>query len=227
MKKSGLMAAAALPAACAAVLFSASLRPFLQIQRNEIGSLQALTPKILREGDLTEGVLDNTDGCIAEQTVRNTVYGFSASAHPVSRYYVFSRPDGKLMLYETGRQEEYEQLDRLAEACEQYHAALLETVEKDGRKADLRAVTKPAVTFQASGIIRSMPEDVRRIFSEWYGEAYMGRFSEACETVYLIAQTDYSAVRKKAFVCAACAAAACILIAAAGILYCREKRNQQ
>ena len=227
MKKAGIFAVLALPAACTAILFSSSLRPFLQLQRNETDSLQTFSSQQIIAGDLAQGIIDNTDGFIAEQTVRNTVYGFSLQEHSVNRYYVFALPDGKLMLYETGRQQDYEQLSRLADACETYHDALLKTAERDGRKADLIAVKKPELTVQVTGVIRKMPVKVRNIFSNWYGKAYTGRFSEACETAYLLVQTDASAIHKNACISGLCAVLTCILLAAAGILHRREKRNQQ
>ena len=224
MKISGIPAVLALPAVCAAIWFSSSLRPFLQIQQHKTVSLQSLSTQSLRAGDYTEGVLDNTDGFIAEQTVQNTVFGFSSAEHSVNRFYVFALPDGTLMVYETGDQQEYDQLDRLADSCEQYQAVLLETAEREGAKADLPAVKKPEQNVQTTAIVRSMPKKLRNIFSEWYGKVYTGHFSASCETGYMLVQTDEAAIRRDACISGICAVLSCILLAAAAVLYRREKR---
>lgn len=227
MKKFCIPAILALPAACIAISFSSSLRPFLQIQQQKTVSLQTLSPQNLHAGDYVAGSLENTDGYIAEQTVQNTVFGFSSAERPMNRYYVFTLADGTLMLYETGSPQEYEQLGSLADSCEQYHDALLETAEREGNNADLRSVRKPELSVPVSGIIRNMPDNLRNIFSEWYGKVYTGHFSAGCETGCMLVQTDEAAIRRGVRICGFSTLLACVLLAAAAVLHHNEKKNQQ
>ena len=141
----------------------------------------------LKDGDLVHGVIDITDGCIAENEQTNTTFGIETSKRTTSLYYSIVAYNDQYMLYQTGRQAEYDTLDALADECDRYYS------DED---ADAE---EPQSFLEFTAVVRDMPNDLCEIVQECYGDDY----TQYWESVMLVS-ADFTSYPRTVLIGAVC-----------------------
>lgn len=186
MGKNRVLATITMVCICFAVVFLMDVPTFLKYKRGDIKDFETVAAHELKKGDLVQGVIDFTDGCIAEMETSNKTFGITTSKETTSRYYAVYMYNEDYILYETGNKSEYATLDRMGEESEAYYNSLMEIYGEDG-SGDTTNLLKPSTELPFTGVVKSMPTDLANIFSEWYGEGY----ESDCEELVIV-RSDFT-----------------------------------
>lgn len=188
MKKTKFLGIITLICLCFGIALLTDLPKFLKYQKGDIKDFESVAAGELKKGDLVQGTIDFTDGCIATNEQTNTTFGIETSKNTTSRYYAVYMYNEQYILYQTGMKDQYETLDRLADECDTYYNSLSEAYgEEDGGDVDVSKIQAPETTLAFTGSVSEVPDDLSAIFREWYGDG----FDQDCETV-MITYSDFS-----------------------------------
>ena len=223
MKKSKFLGVLALVLGCFAVVFLMDTPLFLKYRNGEIKDYNSVQFGELKKGDLVQGTIDDTDGQVAEMEETNTMFGIPTSKRTTSRYYALYTYDDIYVLYETAKESELKQLDKIAEESTAYYTALQEAYEQDGEDADYSAIEPPTATLEFTGEVKEMPDDLKEIFRQWYGDG----FDEDCETDIIISYSNYDRFSWVIYAGAGCAVLAIVMLVLAIAALRKEQRDQQ
>lgn len=201
MKKTRFFGTLTVLLLCIGIGLLTELPHLIRYQKGDILEFETVSAGELKKGDLVQGEIDITDGCIATNEQTNTTFGIETSRHTASRYYAVYMYNGMYILYETGREEQYELLDRLADEWEEYYQALdaadeAEDAQQESERIDISA---PTETLAFTGMVKTVPDDLLAIFRKWYGEG----FDDNCETV-MITYSDFGSFLRFVIIGAVC-----------------------
>lgn len=199
MKKTKFLGVITLICICFGIALLTDLPKFLKYQKGDIKDFDSVAAGELKKGDLVQGTIDITDGCIAENEQTNKTMGIETSKRTTSRYYAVYMYNDMYILYETGNKEQYETLDKLADECEAYYDSLNAAYDEEGEDVDLSKVKAPETTMEFTAVVNEMPDDLTAIFREWYGEG----FENDCETV-MLTYSDFSSYLRFVIIGAGC-----------------------
>lgn len=205
---------------CFAVVFLMDIPQFLKYKKGDIKDFETVAAHELQKGDLVQGVIDYTDGCIAEMETTNKTFGVTTSKETTKRYYAVYMYNENYILYETGNQSQYNTLDRLADECEAYYNALAAIYGENG-SGDSTELEQPVTTLSFTGEVKVMPSDLADIFEEWYGEG----FDTECEK-YVIANADFSRFSWVIYAGAGAAVLGIIMLVITIMAWKKDKRDQ-
>ena len=218
MKKTKFFGVLILLCLCFGLAMLSDLPKFIKYQKGDIKDFETLEAGELQKGDLVQGIIDITDGCIAENEQTNTTFGIETSKHTTARYYAVYMYNGMYILYETGNQAQYQTLDALTKECEIYNESLTEAFEND-EDADLSSIERPSSVLEFTGAVKEMPDDLYAIFREWYGDG----FENECETV-LISYSNFSGYLRMILIGAGCIVLAVVFLI---LLFVTRKKDKQ
>lgn len=210
---------------CAAVLFLSETSKVIKYQNGGIKDFSAVAYGELQKGDLVQGTIDMTDGCIAEMEETNTTFGVETSRRTSARYYACYTCGDFYVLYQTGNSAQMNTLDKMADETEAYYTEYQKLAEDEGEAADFTQIPQPSTTLNFTGEVEKMPSDLLPIFRKWYGEG----FDEPNEVEQNIV-IKYSNFGRFAWVLYAgigCAAAAILMLILTIRSFIKQKRNQQ
>lgn len=201
MKKTKFLGTITLLLLCFGIALLTEIPHFIRYQKGDIKAFESVAAGELKKGDLVQGEIDITDGCIATNEETNSTFGIETSRRTAARYYAVYMYNGNYILYQTGNQQEYDALDRIADAWEDYYDALggAYNAENPEQESDLSDIPAPSETLSFTGTVKEMPDDLDAIFREWYGEGY----DDECETV-LICRADFSSYLRFVIIGAVC-----------------------
>lgn len=188
MKKTKFLGIITLVCLCFGIALLTDLPKFIKYQKGDIKDFETVAAGELKKGDLVQGTIDLTDGCIATNEQTKTTFGIETSKSTTSRYYAVYMYNEQYILYQTGMKDQYETLDKLTDECDEYYSSLDEAYSAAGDgDVDLSKVKAPETTLEFTGSVSEIPDDLSAIFREWYGEG----FDQDCETV-MITYSDFS-----------------------------------
>ena len=171
---------------CFGAALLTDLPKFLKYQKGDIKDYATVQAGELKKGDLVQGTIDITEGAIAENEETNSTFGIETSKRTTSQYYAVYMYNGNYILYQTGNQEQYQTLDKLAKECEVYFDSLDAVYGEEG-SGDASGIVQPQTTMDFTAVVDEIPDDLSAIFREWYGEG----FDQECETV-MLTYADFS-----------------------------------
>lgn len=211
-KKVSTMGTFALVCLCFAFVFLTDLPQFLKYKKGDIKEFETVAEHELKKGDLVQGVIDFTDGYIAEMETTNKTFGVTTSKETTSRYYAVSMYNGNYILYETGNDSQYTKLDRLADECQEFYESMGENYD------DFSNLVRPTTTLEFTGVVKSIPSDLSDIFEEWYGEG----FDTECEK-FMITNSNFTRLGGLVIVGVICAVLGIALLVLTVIAWRKEK----
>ena len=205
---------------CFAVVFLMDIPQFLKYKKGDIKDFETVAAHELQKGDLVQGVIDYTDGCIAEMETSNKTFGVTTSKETTKRYYAVYMYNENYILYETGNQSQYNTLDKLADECEAYYNSLAEIYGENG-SGDAADLIQPSTTLSFTGEVKVMPSDLVDIFEEWYGEG----FDTECEK-FMISHADFSRFSWVIYAGAGAGVLGIIMLVITIMAWKKDKRDQ-
>ena len=223
MRKTRIFIVLAVVFGCFAAIFLSDIPKVQKYRRGEIKDYNSVGFGELEKGDLVQGIIDDTDGCIAEMEETNTTFGIPTSKHTSKRYYALYTVNHTYVLYATGRESEYDALDQLARESAAYYDNLEELYQAGGEDADFSSVSLPETMLEFTGEVEEMPDDLRGIFQKWYGEG----FAQDCETNIVIQSANFGRFSWVLYAGACCAVLAVVMLVLTVISLRKQKRNQQ
>ncbi len=223
MRKTKLFGVLTVVLICLAVIFFSDLPKVLKYQRGEVRDFNSVGFGELEKGDLVQGVIDDTDGYIAEMEETNTTFGIPTSTHTSKRYYALYTVNHTYVLYATGRESDYDTLDKLAQESAAYYDNLEELYHAQGEDADFASVALPETMLEFTGEVEEMPDDLRKIFMEWYGDG----FAQDCEANIVIQTSNFGRFSWVLYAGAGCAVLAVVMLVLTILSLRKEKRDQQ
>lgn len=223
MKKTRVLGTLTLVLACLALAFLTDLPQFLKYKKGDIKDFETVAAGELKKGDLVQGTIDLTEGCIAEMETTNKTMGITTSKRTSSQYYAVYMYNDQCILYETGNSSQWSTLDRMADEYIDYLTSYDEVFSETGSN-DISDVTLPVTTMDFTGEVVEMSSDLEAIFREWYGDD--AAYAQEAESV-VIKYSDYSRFSWIIYVGIGAAAAAIAMLIVTIITWRREKNNQQ
>lgn len=194
MTKTRFFLVIALLGLCCGIGSMTYLPKYLKYQKGDIKEFEEVEAGELQAGDLVQGVIDFTDGCIAENEETKSTMGIETSRRTASQYYAVYMYNDQYILYETSNQAQYQTLDKLANECEMYYQSVDE-VYGEGGSENAEDLIQPTTTMEFTAVVQKMPDDLSAIFREWYGEG----FDQDCETV-MLRYTDFSTLLRNVLI---------------------------
>lgn len=194
MSKTRFFLVIALLGLCCGIGTMTYLPQYLKYQKGDIKDFETVAAGELQDGDLVQGVIDFTDGCIAQNEETKSTFGIETSKRTASQYYAVYMYNDQYILYETSNQAQYHTLETLANECEMYYESL-EEVYGEGGSENAEDLIQPTTTLEFTAVAKKMPNDLSAIFREWYGEG----FEQDCETV-MLRNTDFSSLLRNVLI---------------------------
>lgn len=223
MSKVKVFGVAALVLACFALAFLSDMPKFLKYQKGDIKDFDTVAAGELQQGDLVQGTIDFTEGCIASMETSNKTFGITTSTRTSSQYYAVYMYNNQCILYETGNSSQYGILDRMGEEYIRYIESYDE-VFSEGGSMDAADVEVPATTMEFTGVVNSMSSDLEEIFREWYGDD--AAYAAEAESV-IITYTDFSRFAGIVYAGIGCAVLAVVMLVLTILTWRKSKREQQ
>lgn len=225
MKGSKIFGTLAIVFGCAAVLFLSETPKVIKYKNGDIKDFSSVAYGELKKGDLVQGTIDITDGCIAEMEETNTTFGIETSKRTAARYYACYTCNDFYVLYSTGNSGQMNTLDKMADETEAYYKEYQMLAEDEGEDADFTQIPQPSTTLDFTAEVEKMPSDLLPIFRDWYGEGF-----DAPNEVEQDIVIKYSKFDRFSWVLYAgigCAAAAILMLVLTIRSFIRQKRDQQ
>ena len=210
---------------CAAAIFLADTPKVFKYKAGDIKDFNSVAYGELQKGDLVQGTIDITEGCIAEMNETKTTMGIKTSSRTSAWYYACYTCGEFYVLYETGNSTQQGILEKMADETEAYLQERQIMLEDEGEDADFSSIPGPQTTLQFTGEVASMPSDLLPIFREWYGEGFDE--PEACEQGIVIQNSNYGRFSWVLYAGIGCAVAALLMLVLTIRSFIQRKRNQQ
>ena len=210
---------------CAGVLFLSELPKVMKYRAGDIKDFSEITCGELKKGDLVQGTIDITDGCIAEMEETNTTFGIETSKRTSARYYACYTCSDFYVLYQTGNEGQFSILDKMADESEAYSTAYKMLAEDEGTDADFSKIPPPETTLDFTAEVEAMPSDLLPIFRNWYGEGFDE--PDECEQGIVIRYSRFDRFEWVVYAGIGCAAAAVLMLVLTIRSFIRQKRDQQ
>ena len=199
------------------------LPKYLKYKKGDIKDFSAVQAGELKKGDLVQGTIDFTEGCIAEMETSNKTFGVTTSKKTTSQYYAVYMDNDQCILYETGDQSEWTKLDKMGQEYLDYLDSYDEVFSESGSN-DPADVTIPTTTMEFTASVRDMPTDLEGIFREWYSDDQA--YAKEAEQVVLV-RADFSRFGSSIIIGIVCAALAVVMLIVTVISLINSKKNQQ
>lgn len=223
MNKVKIFGVAALVFACFAFAFLTELPRFLKYQNGDIKDFETVGAGELQKGDLVQGTIDFTEGCIATMETSNTTFGITTSKRTSSQYYAVYMYNNNCILYETSNSAQYATLDRMGEEYIRYLESYDEAFTEDG-DIDTTNVIVPETTMEFTGVVNGMSSDLEAIFREWYGDD--AAYAAEAESV-IITYSDFSRFAGMIYAGIGCAVLAVVMLVLTIVVWRKSKQEQQ
>ncbi len=204
-----------------AFAFLSELPLWKQYQNGDIKQFETMTGADVQDKMLVQGVIDLTDGCIAELEETSTTFGIPTSSKITMRYYAVYMYDDTCIIYATNDEKENKDLEVLASQVHNYYQGVQDA--DSGLHVDLEKLV-PTKTISFDGETRILRDDVREIFREWYEDDEA--FAKECETQYMIEHSNYSRFSWILYAGIGSAAGCVILLILAIVAFVKSRRNR-
>lgn len=208
---------------CVGLGLLTELPKYLKYKKGDIKDFSAVQAGELKAGDLVQGTIDFTEGCIAEMETSNKTFGITTSKKTTSQYYAVYMDNDQCIIYETGNAAEWDTLDKMANEyiayCNSYDEVFSETGSNDPSD-----VTIPTTTMDFTGSVKAMPTDLEAIFREWYGDN--AAYAKEAEQV-VITRADFTRFGSSMLIGIVCTALAVVMLIVTIISLIGGKKAQQ
>ncbi|MCQ2416717.1 MAG: hypothetical protein MJ071_02775 [Oscillospiraceae bacterium] len=181
-------------AAIFSAVFLADIPNYMKYKKGDIKDFNTVEASELKKGDLVQGVIDMTYGCVADYEETETVLGIQTSKEVTKQYYSVVMDCGKEVIYETGNSEQLNSLELLTKQCEDYFEAVNEAYENYDEfrddEPDLEMIEYPTKQIEFTGQVVDMNSELLGIVKEWYNDDE--DFNANCASDIVIRYSEFS-----------------------------------